>query len=158
MLSSLVLHNRRELTAAQILHAGKLNAQLVALSACNTGLNRLAYGDELLGLTRAFIGAGTQSLVVSLWRVYETPTRLFMDAFYRAWRGGQTKAKALLQAQHYLRQLSPAKVFEALMQLGLSDAAAQQQVNFFIAMSGPAHAPFDHPCYWGAFLLIGDPR
>ena len=52
-----------------------LKASLVVLSACQTGLGKLSNGDELVGLTRAFIYAGTPSVVASLWNVEDSSAR-----------------------------------------------------------------------------------
>ena len=60
----------------------KLPAELVALSACVTGLNVIAAGDELLGLARGLFRAGAASLLLTLWEVPDQSTAEFMKAFY----------------------------------------------------------------------------
>ncbi len=60
-----------------------LNARLVTLSACETGLGDISRGDEVVGLSRAFIYAGTPSVIVSLWSVADQPTAELMASFYR---------------------------------------------------------------------------
>lgn len=86
------------LTTRQIFNL-KLNAELVVLSACETGLNWRHTGDDLIGLTRAFLYAGAASLLVSLWPVESTSTREFMVDFLQQLRKGSDKATALQQAQ-----------------------------------------------------------
>lgn len=76
----------------------KLGAELTTLSACETGMSALYEGDELLGLTRGFLYAGTPSLVVSLWRVSDRSTTLLMRRFYEGLGQGLNKPKALQQA------------------------------------------------------------
>lgn len=61
----------------------ELNADLVVLSACETGLGRMVRGEGILGLPRAFLFAGASSVVVSLWSVSDRSTAEFMIAFYR---------------------------------------------------------------------------
>jgi CHAT domain-containing protein/Tfp pilus assembly protein PilF len=61
----------------------KLHAHLVVLSSCQTGMGKLTTGDELIGLSRAFICAGTQSLVSSLWEVNDNSTGYYMENFYQ---------------------------------------------------------------------------
>jgi CHAT domain-containing protein/Tfp pilus assembly protein PilF len=84
------------LTAAEI-YDMNLNAELVVLSACDTGRGRIT-GDGVVGLSRAFISAGTPSVVVSLWSVPDAPTADLMVAFYEQLQQGQDKAQALRQA------------------------------------------------------------
>jgi CHAT domain-containing protein len=74
-------------------------ADLVALSACETQLGRLTGGDELVGLQRAFIYAGTPSLVGTLWSVDDEATAELMLRFYHHLQDGVGKAAALRQAQ-----------------------------------------------------------
>ncbi len=84
------------LTAEEILSM-KLNADLVVLSACNTGNGRIT-GDGVIGLSRSFISAGVPSVIVSLWSVQDNPTPLLMANFYRQMLQKPDKAQALRQA------------------------------------------------------------
>ncbi len=77
----------------------RLNAELVTLSACQTGLNERSPGDELIGLTRAFLYAGASSVVVSLWSVDARSTQELMREFYKLLKNGVDKATALQEAQ-----------------------------------------------------------
>ncbi len=76
-----------------------LSAYLVTLSACSTGLGDLVAGDELIGLSRAFIYAGTPSVCVSLWDVSDTSTSILMEKFYFYLKEGKTKSEALRLAE-----------------------------------------------------------
>lgn len=76
-----------------------LDADLVVLSACETGLGQMVRGEGLVGLTRAFIYAGTPSVVVSLWSVADRSTAQLMEQFYRSLTGNQPKAEALRTAK-----------------------------------------------------------
>ena len=77
----------------------QLNASLVTLSACQTGRSVVGAGDELLGLMRAFLYAGTSSLVLSLWAVEDRATAHFMKLFYSKLAVGGHKISALRYAQ-----------------------------------------------------------
>jgi CHAT domain-containing protein len=77
----------------------RLNADLVTLSACRTGLGKLLNGEGIVGLTRAFFYAGASSVVVSLWNVNDLATADLMKAFYRNINNGMTKDEALRQAK-----------------------------------------------------------
>ncbi len=76
-----------------------LHCQLVTLSACETGVNAIAPGDELIGLVRGFFSAGAPSVVVSMWTVDDATTAQLMADFYRQLRAGRRPAAALRHAQ-----------------------------------------------------------
>ena len=96
--SGLLLHNDEILTAEEIFKLD-LNSELITLSACETGLSENKTGDELIGLTRALLYAGTPSVVVSLWSVHAIATKEFMIDFYKNLQNGQKKSSALKNAQ-----------------------------------------------------------
>jgi CHAT domain-containing protein len=77
-----------------------LDAELVVLSACETGLGRMVRGEGLLGLTRAFLYAGASSLVVSLWSVADRSTSELMKRFYDSLvNENQSRTEALRAAK-----------------------------------------------------------
>jgi CHAT domain-containing protein len=76
----------------------QLGAELTVLSACETGMSAVWEGDELLGLARGFLYAGTPSLVVSLWTVNDRSTAELMRHFYTELQRGASKARALQKA------------------------------------------------------------
>ncbi len=75
----------------------KLNSDLIVLSACDTGRGDIT-GDGVIGLSRALLGAGARSVIVSLWSVPDTPTSELMTEFYHQWLSYPDKAKALRNA------------------------------------------------------------
>ncbi|GGF53267.1 CHAT domain-containing protein [Alteromonas lipolytica] len=79
------------------LYTLKLNADLVTLSACETALGEIMSGDDVVGLTRGFLYAGTQSIVASLWAVSDEATAYLMGHFYQNLKT-MTKVHALRQA------------------------------------------------------------
>lgn len=81
-----------------------LNADLVTLSACKTGLGQRIAGEGVIGLSRAFIDAGARAVIVSLWEVADHSTALFMEEFYRLLAQGIDKVEALSKAKEYLRK------------------------------------------------------
>ncbi|MEJ2853380.1 MULTISPECIES: CHAT domain-containing protein [unclassified Saccharothrix] len=95
---SAVLLADGELTVQDIFQL-RLSANLVTLSACESGVNAARPGDELIGLTRAVLYAGAPSLLVSLWAVDDLSTALLMGEFYRRVRAGADLADALREAQ-----------------------------------------------------------
>ncbi|NEQ69410.1 MAG: tetratricopeptide repeat protein [Symploca sp. SIO2D2] len=77
---------------------------LVVLSACQTNIGELSRGDEVVGLNRAFLYAGTPTVMSSLWNVDDAATGLLMKEFYSNLQGGMGKAESLQQAQKAVRQ------------------------------------------------------
>ncbi len=105
MFSSLKLHDNWLLaTDVMSLH---LPGALVTLSACESGRSEVIGGDEILGLTRAFLGAGAAALVVSLWLVQDESTAQLMKGWYAHLREGKSLASALRAAQLDLKDRYP---------------------------------------------------
>jgi CHAT domain-containing protein len=85
---------------AEIAHG----AQMVTLSACETGRTGVKPGDEALGLTRGLLGAGCPLVVASLWPVNDGSTALLMNHFYEALGEGLAPVEALRRAMQILRE------------------------------------------------------
>lgn len=99
----------------------RLQADLVTLSACETGLGKVQRGDDVVGLTRGFLYAGASSVVASLWKVDDESTASLMTEFYRALRS-RNKRDALRAAQLATREQFPHPFHWAAFQLtGLAD-------------------------------------
>jgi CHAT domain-containing protein/Tfp pilus assembly protein PilF len=104
----------------------RLNADLIVLSACETGLGSglrhdVPPGDDWVGLVRAFLYAGASSVVASLWSVDDRATAVLMESFHAGLKSGGTTARSLADAQRAL-------------------------------LSEP---PYANPFYWAAFQLTG---
>jgi CHAT domain-containing protein len=95
------------------LYQMRLNARLVTLSGCATGMNFVAAGDELLGLQRGLFCAGATTLLLSLWDVHDRSTSRLMQAFYREYIANGNMADALQRAMRELRQENPHPYFWA---------------------------------------------
>jgi CHAT domain-containing protein len=128
----------------------EIKANLVTLSACDTALVRgewqtFPQGDDLIGLSRAFIHAGTPSILASLWKVADDSTVELMADFYRNLRS-MSKAEALRKAQ--LR----------LLDSSAGSASAQKTAKLSPSIpNGDAMPPeWAHPFYWAPFILVGD--
>ena len=91
------------LTVQEVYGLDLTAANLVVLSACETAGGKLSSGDDLVGLTRAFIYAGTPSLVATLWAVNDESTKILMVQFHKNIKDGMNYAEALGEAQAYLR-------------------------------------------------------
>ena len=90
--------NDGQLTVAE-LYAVKLKADLVTLSACETGIGKVASGDDVVGLSRGFLFAGTRSIIASLWKVPDQATSYLMERLYLQLARGNNKRDALRTAQ-----------------------------------------------------------
>lgn len=87
-----------------------LNADLVVLSACNTGLGKIRKGEGVIGISRAFLYAGVPSLLASLWSVDDQSTATIMKSFYNYIQEGSTKRQALRLAKlDYLKSATGVK-------------------------------------------------
>lgn len=89
-----------------------LKADMVVLSACETGLGKITNGDEIIGLTRAFIYAGTPSVVTTLWKVNDRASYELMREFYSNLKSAK-KSEALRQAQLKIMRQFPEPFFWA---------------------------------------------
>lgn len=84
------------LTSREIMNI-KLNAELVVLSACNTGAGKIT-ADGVIGLARSFLLAGASAVIVSLWSVPDRSTGELMIEFYKNFQEGSNKGRALREA------------------------------------------------------------
>ncbi|MCA9728464.1 MAG: CHAT domain-containing protein, partial [Candidatus Eisenbacteria bacterium] len=103
----------------------RLRAELVVLSACNSGQVFAGEGDDLSGVAHGFLASGASRLVASMWRVHDRATRDWMEHFYRA-----------LAATNGDR-------------VGIDPGGALRRASTL------TRADWDHPFYWGAFCLHG---
>lgn len=117
--------------AAEIATRWRLDADLVSLASCWSQAGASSATDGPFGLEQAFFAAGARSLLVSLWPVDDAATALFMRRFY----------------ENLTRPGAPVARDEALRE-------ARTWLRAWRAADG-TH-PYAHPCYWAAFVLIGD--
>jgi len=106
---------------------GKIPADLAVLSACETGKGKIYRSEGIVGLTQAFMLAGSPRVIVSLWKVDDAATQALMIKFYELWQPakgeGLPPGEALAQAQDHVR----------------------------------AQKKWEHPYYWAAWVLWGLP-
>jgi len=131
-----------------------LKANLVVLSGCETGLGKLSTGDELVGLTRAFIYAGTPSVVASLWSVDDSSTAHLMASFYRNLKT-MSKVEALRQAQ--LELIRGEGRSDLLARRGVGGIGKLGEIPELQSVSqDPISISTSHPYFWAPFILVGD--
>lgn len=125
------------LTVREILAEWNLDADLVTLSACQTGLGQVVSGEGYVGLAYALFQVGARSQLVSLWKVDDEATALLMERFYAGLTGAggcESSVKPVTEA-------------EALRQ-------AKQWVRSYQGADGTR--PFEHPAYWSGFIPLGE--
>lgn len=87
------------------------NTQLVVMSACETGLGEIKNGEGVFGLQRAFITAGADKIIMSLWKVDDQATQEFMIAFYQIWLKTNDAPAAFQSAQAKIKNTYPAPYY-----------------------------------------------
>ncbi len=130
--------NAREISQLDI------NANLVVLSACNTGVGRIINGEGVMGLQRSFLAAGASSVMVSLWNIFDRSTPIFMNKFYKNLLEIEEEElsfidKALMYANLYSSDIVDFKTL-ALQQ------TKKQMID---------HPYYNHPVHWAPFVLNG---
>lgn len=126
---SFILFNpdEKQVIYAKDLYTLNLNSEMIVLSACQTGLGSMERGEGTISLARAFIYAGSASVITSLWNVREKSNRKIILEFYKGIKSGKSRDEALRDAKlHYLESIQ-----------------LENQENA-------------HPYYWGALVCVGD--
>jgi tetratricopeptide (TPR) repeat protein len=151
------------LTVETVLWRWRLDADLVVLSACQSGLGKQTSGEGMLGFAHALLQSGARSVVLSRWKVDDNATALLMARFYENLLQRKLKrAEALHEAKRWLRQLPRAEGEKRLAKL-LDAVPSTERGKVERALPTRANAgageerPFAAPYYWAAFVLIGDP-
>jgi tetratricopeptide (TPR) repeat protein/CHAT domain-containing protein len=152
--------DRGFLTAEEVADLDLAGCELAVLSACETSLGKVADGEGMLGLQRAFQAAGARTLVTSLWSVNDAATSVLMEEFYtNLWQKKMTKLEALRQAQLTVLR-DPEKVeararelSKELAQRGGGKLAGDLPNEGRVAPGQPRRSP---PAWWAAFILSGD--
>jgi CHAT domain-containing protein/Tfp pilus assembly protein PilF len=128
------------ITAKEIVRQWTLDADLVTLSACETGLGKEVAGEGYVGFGHAFLESGARSVVVGLWKVEDEATSLLMQRFYGNLFGKHEAEREELTGEPMTKA-----------------AALQEAKSWLRGYEGESgEHTYEHPYYWSAFILIGD--
>lgn len=140
--------NDGQLTVSEIFDLN-LNSRLVILSACETGLGMLSTGDEMIGLSRAFIYAGTPAIIVSLWPVEDATTAILMTRMHQYYSAGYRIQEALSYAQRDMMNCN----FTPSVERGANHLVWEDALKYEIESGNKTKAR--NPFFWAPFVLIG---
>lgn len=178
--SGIELANHQRLTLGTLMAGNDYlrHARLVVLSSCESGISSASSApDEFVGLPSAFLKAGAQAVICSLWSVYDDAAMLFFDRFYRFFldkKGRQIlpPSIAISKAQHWLRNVSMATLYaegfygmnetSRLRRFGSTGSAPPCIRRQLDANTNrlPKNAdnikPFSAPIDWAGFVLFGN--
>ncbi|MBU0769502.1 MAG: CHAT domain-containing protein [Proteobacteria bacterium] len=129
------------LTASEVTDL-KLDSEMTVLSACDTGSGEYFTGEGIMGLNRAFLLAGSKSVIVSLWPVASQATVDLMTQFYQHLRTGKSKSQSLRLAQLEL--------------MGKVKELASNQRGIKVSHKTSKATLSVHPYYWAPFVLVGE--
>jgi CHAT domain-containing protein len=140
------------LTALEMVGVDLWGTKLVVLSACETGLGEVKNGEGVYGLRRALVLAGSETQVMSLWKVSDAGTRDLMVAYYTRLQRGESRTEALRQVQLAMLQgkLLPSPEATSNKQKGKRETVELE--------GGVTAKDYRHPYYWAAFIPSGDWR
>lgn len=128
------------------LYSKKLNPDLVVLSACETGIGRIASGEGPLSLARGFQYAGAKSVLFSLWKVNDQSTTDLISRYYKSLKKSASRSSSLQEAQRtYLQDKNMSNIkkspyyWGAFVYYGPTDIPSQQ----------------NHPLWWWILGIFG---
>jgi CHAT domain-containing protein len=165
--SAVLLADGEQITVAELMGM-RISADLVVLSACETGTGRPAGGDEMLGLGRGLLAAGARSALVTLWPVLDASAALLMTRFHEKVAGGAPVSTALRDATCWLAELDRNTAQQRLDALRDDDLVARlpdewtdtvrgavADATRAISTSPEVATPYSHPRHWAPYLLLG---
>lgn len=150
---------RQCLTVDDIFNLELRRYLVVVLSACETGyIDIQNVSDEYIGLTSAWLCAGSPTIVSSLWRVDDLATALLMLQFYQLLNSGLSVVASLHEAQAWLRTVNLDEFqswLTELRDLELITPTVRIDLQRRLHQVLPMHQPFRHPFYWAGFCAVG---
>ena len=153
------------LSAEEVLRDWRLDAELVTLSGCRSGLGKPEIGEGFIGFSQSFLLAGSRSVCVSLWKTDDGATALLMSRFHAnllgarddsSRRGAMGKAEALAEAKTWLRTLPPSQALASLANLTGGVARGDRPLRLSVPRSDrTSNVAEDTDPPYAASLLLG---
>jgi CHAT domain-containing protein len=134
------------LTALEVAGLDLWGTEVVALSACETGVGEVRVGEGVFGLRRALVLAGAQSQLMTLWQVADEPTKELMVSWYSQLQRGVGRAEALHRAKIAALRGEALPVTNTQLRGVKVDDTPEQAAD-------PGLAGTRHPYYWASFIL-----
>ena len=148
------------LTAKELSVLDFRNADIVVMSACETGLGEIN-GEGVFGLQRAFKMAGAKTIMMSLWQVSDDATRLLMTSFYRNLSQGMSKREAFRSAQQEVRNYTTDGASSESRgmsgkekMLNKGKMGGGNQPSEVSRQKAEVSKPYASPYYWAGFILL----
>lgn len=147
----LVVADRRLLTVRHWADSSELNARLIFLSACSSGMTALGVA-QMTSVPTMLVTAGAAAVIATFWHTDEMATLLVVTRFYDLWQGGREVelAAALGQTQEWLAA-STASVLRAAVPAAALDGPAGRR----LADCPDEDRPYIHPWFWAPFFIVG---
>ncbi len=139
---------------------------VVFLNSCESGVQNMSRVDDYMSLRSGFFCAGARAVVSSLWRVPDTlSTLLIVHCFYKSWKSGSDVAKALIEAQRWVKGIPSGKalaedIVNPLLELieAEEDKETVERAAEFLKRRFPDQPPFDMPVFWSPYCAWGAPE
>ena len=148
------------LTAKELSVLDFRNADIVVMSACETGLGEIN-GEGVFGLQRAFKMAGAKTIMMSLWQVSDDATQLLMTSFYRNLSQGMSKREAFRNAQQEVRNYTAdgassesRGMSSKEKMLNKGKMGGGNQPSEVSRQKAEVSTPYASPYYWAGFILL----
>lgn len=152
------------LTTQDVANLNLIGTELVVTAACQTALGDVLVGEGVLGLRRAFIVAGSKTLVMALWSVPDLTTALLMEQYYHNLiQEKMGRSEALKKAQEYIRDLTVRQMRKNWLReetIIWATLRSKQLGKHLKALSKKSDSlrPYKELKYWGAFICQGNPE
>lgn len=149
----LLLHGQDALTVADCLSQLVLGrCQLAVLNCCDAAHALPVWGDDQIPLSLAFVVAGAQCVISTLWHADDSACALFIARFYERLTANESPVAALAESQRWLREIPDGRAAVEELQARFFDAVVESVARELAASKTP---PFADPFFWAGYIVVG---